>query len=524
MNKPRNIIACLGLFSLFFAACAPPGGSPPAGSWPKRLGGSSTDSGNAVTRDAAGNIYIVGTVALNADLDGDGTIEAGNPEAGLPPYGAYDVFVSKFNSSGLHVWTKRLGGGFLDDGFGVAADAGGNVYVTGTVNGDADLSGDGLVTAGLPETAGSPYGGDDGFLVKFSGAGAFIWAKRLGGGNTDQGGAVVSDGSNVFVTGKVNGNADLDGDQSVAAGLPETVTGTYAGDDVFLAKFNATGTAQWTVRLGGTGIDAGTFVAAAAGGNVAVTGLIEGSADLDGDGAVTGGLPESVTGTYGNADIFLSVFDNATGAVQWTERLGGTGADTGRGVAIASSGKVVVTGYVNGNADLDGDGAVTVGAPETPNATYGGEDIVLASFTGLGAADWSVRLGGTANDQGAGVFTDVGGNVFLTGFVQGSADLDGDGAVAGTAPETPLGIHGLSDIALTEFDTDGLPLWTARLGGPNDDQGRSIASANGKVIVAGTVQLDADLDGDGSITPSLPETVAGVYGGGDAFVTSLTVP
>ena len=46
--------------------------------------------------------------------------------------GYRDAFVAKLSSAGGHLWSTYLGGSDRDDGWGVAADAAGGVYVTGT--------------------------------------------------------------------------------------------------------------------------------------------------------------------------------------------------------------------------------------------------------------------------------------------------------------------------------------------------------------------------------------------------------
>ena len=69
------------------------------------------------------------------------------------------MFLAKYDAAGNHVWSLQLGGPSFDDGFGVTADASGNVIVTGSFNGTADFGGDPLTSAG----------GRDVFLAKYRG-------------------------------------------------------------------------------------------------------------------------------------------------------------------------------------------------------------------------------------------------------------------------------------------------------------------------------------------------------------------
>ncbi len=85
--------------------------------WTKQLGTSTTDYGNDITRDSSGNVYVTGYTygGLN-----------GNTNAG-----ASDLFVVKYNSSGVNQWTKQLGTSASDEGKSITSDSSGNVYVTG---------------------------------------------------------------------------------------------------------------------------------------------------------------------------------------------------------------------------------------------------------------------------------------------------------------------------------------------------------------------------------------------------------
>jgi len=523
MKKKSIYSIYLFVITVLIAACSVPPGSPPPGNlWPKRLGGTVTDEGNALAVDSSGNVTVVGSVALDADLNGNNSIASGIPETATGTYGGYDVFIAQFSSSGTFRWAKRLGGIFADSALGVAVDTSGNVIVTGSVNGSADLNGDGSITPGLPETSADPYGGIDIFVSKFNSSGTFQWAKRLGGVNNDYGYAVAADSSgNIFVTGVINGNADINGNESVAGTFPETAPGA-TGDDIFLVKFNAAGTDQGFWRLWSSGQDAGYAVAADASGSIVVTGMVNGDADLDGDGAISPGLPETASGTYGSSDIFISAFDNAGGSFHWAQRLGGTGSDEGHGVAISSSGNVYAAGFVSGDADLNGDGSLSGTLPETATVTYGNEDAVVSVFSSTGTAVWSGRLGGGTNDRALGIARDGSDNLIVTGFVSGNADLDADGSIAAGSPETASGIHGLADIFGAKFDAGGNPLWSARLGGTNDDEGRGVGTdSGGNIYLTGSIQESADLDNDDTVAAGLPETVSGVYGSYDVFISKL---
>jgi hypothetical protein len=158
----------------------------------------------------------------------------------------------KYNSSGTKQWTKQLGSSGYDTGSGVTVDSSDNIYVTGTTSGGLD---------------GNTNSGDqDIFLVKYNSSGTKQWTKQLGTSATDIGNGVTVDSSdNIYVTGSTGGG--LDGN-------------TNSGwRDIFLVKYNSSGTKQWTKQLGTSGIDWGYEVTVDSSNNIYVTGSTGGGLD-----------------------------------------------------------------------------------------------------------------------------------------------------------------------------------------------------------------------------------------------------
>ena len=108
------LISILLLSSLLFNQCTRT----------KQLGTSSKDYGTSVTTDSSGNIYVTGITS--GGLDGN-TI-----------YGKNDMFLVKYNSSGIKQWTKQLGTSINEWGQDVTSDSSGNIYVTGSTEGGLD--------------------------------------------------------------------------------------------------------------------------------------------------------------------------------------------------------------------------------------------------------------------------------------------------------------------------------------------------------------------------------------------------
>jgi hypothetical protein len=218
------------------------------------------------------------------------------------------------STTSTETWTKQLGSFLSETGKGVTTDSSGNIYVTGTTGGGLDGN--------------TSSGGHDIFLVKYNSSGTKQWTKQLGTSENDYGNGVTTDSSdNIYVTGYTLGG--LDGN---------TNSGNY---DIFLVKYNSSGTKQWTKQLGTSSSDHGNGVTTDSSGNIYVTGYttgLENYVGLDGNTSL------------GSTDIFLVKY-NSSGTKQWTKQLGTSLSDSGNGVSTDSSGNIYVTGLTQGGLD-----------------------------------------------------------------------------------------------------------------------------------------------------------------------------
>ena len=91
-----------------------------------------------------------------------------------------DAFVAKLDGDGNMLWLRQFGTPAHDGSWSSAADAEGNVYVTGDTNG---------------KLAGTSAGAYDAFLAKYDGSGALLWLRQLGTSASEAGRSVAVDGS-----------------------------------------------------------------------------------------------------------------------------------------------------------------------------------------------------------------------------------------------------------------------------------------------------------------------------------------
>ncbi len=322
-----------------------------------------------------------------------------------------------------------------------------------------------------------------------------VWAKRAGGTSSDSGAGIALDGAgNSYVTGAFIGSATF------GPGETNETTLTSAGDDdIFVAKYDASGDLVWAKRAGGTGFDAGIGIAVDGSGNSYVTGFFQGSATFG-----PGETNETTLTSAGISDIFVAKYD-ASGDLVWAKRAGGTSRDSGEGIAVDGSGHSYVTGYFEDSA--------TFGPGETNETTLAGagdRDIFVAKYDASGDLVWAKRAGGTSFDGGGqGIAVDGAGNSYITGRFQGSAAFS-----AGETNETTLTSAGISDIFVAKYDASGDLLWANRAGGTSTDFGSGIAAdgAGNSYVTGGFA--DSATFGPGETN----ETTLTGAGGNDIFV------
>jgi hypothetical protein len=355
-----------------------------------------------------------------------------------------------------------------DEGSAIAVSPSGTNTVAGAFETSADFTGD-----GQPDI--TAVGNDDIFVARYDANGALQWVISAGGSGTDKAEGVAVDGDgNVYVTGFFDGDADFDGDGQSDV----TATGGNTDDDIFVAKYDPTGSLLWVNSAGAQfAPETGNDIEITSGGNVVLTGNTAGDTDFDGDG-------QSDVTSAGSTDFFVAQYD-AAGTLQWVQGGGDLLFDEGFGIGTDGAGNVYVTGEFRGNADLNGDGQVdATGSSFLPN-------IFTAQFDATGALQW-VNAPGTGSGKDVDVRGD--GVSVVTGSFQGNVDFDGDG-------QTDLSPVGSADVFVASYDASGTAQWFRGAGGAAFDEGLGAAvDASGNGYVTGYVEVStdgADFDGDG---------------------------
>lgn len=289
--------------------------------------------------------------------------------------------------------------------------------------------------------------------VLFAQAPGWTWAKNIYGTDDETGYSVAVDLSgNVFVAGYF-------GSRTLKIG---SITLTNAGaENVFIAKFDASGNVLWAKSAGGTYYDDGMSVTTDISGNAYLTGYFGSSTITFGSTTLT---------NAGSYDIFIAKYD-PNGNVLWAKGVSGSIEDQGSSVIADPSGNSFVTGYFNSLS-------LTFGTITVQNISE--FDIFLAKYDAGGNVLWAKGAGGNNDDYAYSVAADPTGNAFVAGA------FDSPTITFGTVTLTNAGGVEKDDVFIAKYDAGGNVLWAKSAGGTDDDEAFSVtADALGNAYLTG---------------------------------------
>ncbi len=441
------------------------------------LGGTNSDTMNAIAVDSSGNAYITGTTAST-----DYPVTTGAFQTKFST-----AFVTKLNATGTAVlYSTFLGGSGSSSGgdtaWAIAVDSAGDAYVGGsTFSKDFPVS-----TGALQTTNKTGAGSSTAFVSKLNPAGtALLYSTYLGGTRTDTAYSLVIDAAgNAYI-----GGAAYSGDFPVTTGVFQSTNKSFSsyGWNEFVTKLNPAGSALlYSTYIGGSGnYGSPTTVRLAidAAGDAFVASTV-----LSTDFPVTTGAYQITNKATGRGNMTLAKLNPTATKLTYATYLGGAsspyGDDIPFGLAVDTAGNAYLSGTT-----WETNYPTTTGALQTTNKT-GGNGLSAGFVTKMNPAGsalvFSSYLSGTGSDRTTALAIDSSGDVFLTGSVHSTDFPVTTGAFQAT---NPAGNHG-AVVFLSELNPAGSALlYSTYFGGANSfsDTGLGIAlGANGTVYLTGT--------------------------------------
>ncbi len=187
--------------------------------WATYYGGSGYDVGAGICTDNSGNIYMGGTTSSSFGI--------ATPAAHQLIYGggAYDAFLTKFDTSGTPLWGTYYGGAGNDGTTQLTCISPGNIAITGTTWSNAGIS----TSDGWQTNLG---GTRNAFIADFNASGALLWGSYYGGDGTTAMGISSDISGNIYATGTARADSDI----ATPGAHQESLPGLSSA---YLAKFGS---------------------------------------------------------------------------------------------------------------------------------------------------------------------------------------------------------------------------------------------------------------------------------------------
>lgn len=393
---------------------------------------------------------------------GCGSVGAGEPPADAPPADAPPDAAPR----GETLWTYAFGDSSGDSVQCARLAEDGHAILLGEVNGSVTIGGTEIVT---------PPGGRSSYFVA-----------RLDGGVartptviryiTQNGASCGADAAGrLAIAGTLTSGTASFGSQSVTTSI------AYSA---FHAMFTANGALQW-VRTAGDNEAYGGGAAVDRQGNVYVTHLFSGSANLGGPTHIAGNF-DALIGRLGS-----------DGSYQASFHRGGAGHDEAVSIEVDGSGNILVAGQYY---DTTNYGGATLPDP------YVEREAFIAKLTPQGGHVFSRSLASPGQDYYPRLDLDERNQVWISQPFQGTLDLGGG---------RTLTSKGANDLAIIHLDAGGDVLAAWSVGGADDEHpiAHDLAADGEDVVLYFTVGAS------GAVIDGVP---VGGQGGRDAVVARFS--
>jgi hypothetical protein len=361
--------------------------------------------------------------------------------------GGTDVFLVKYTSGGVPVWSLKIGGEDYDYVSKTICDAEGNVIIAGYFYGTTRIGQD-LYTS---------YGSQDIFVAKFNSAGDFLWSFRAGGQMADYvAGLALDAGRNIVITGYFYGD--------MAFG--DTIISALAGSDIYLAKFNADGDLLWVTQAGGSSSEQVRSADCDPDGNIILTGSFYYDISF-GDTALA---------TTNPVGVFTAKY-LPDGGLDRVFQLDGTMLTPEIYVAAGPGGDFFIAGDFSDKL-IFGDQVFDAGPFN--------QDIFVAKYDAACNLQWAHHAFSASSDQVAGMVAGEDDGLYMTGHYLDTIQFD----------QLTMPYHlccGSREIFIVNYNSEGNVVWGDSISGTRAGIQSIAMSGQGKLILSGLFSADLSL-------------------------------
>ncbi len=361
---------------------------------------------------------------------------------------------------------------------GLELDGNNNIYVSGQFKASIAIS---------PDSSLTPLGNTNLFLIKYDYDNNFIWnihlASLVSNAKINAKNVVFDPSGYAVFCGFYNQDLINQGDGYT---LPIKVGGKRAA---LLGKYSSSdGTRTW-LKAAAWGPDdvKAQYLTIDPDGNIYLTGFSNDNIYFDSDTIYTSG---------GQIHNFIAKYDS-DGNFIWVTQITSSTTDANQNkfieIEAATANEIYLAGFFKGTLQT---GSITL---NSVTSTF--EDAVLLKFDDSGNALWARQIGGASDDRINGVKSDIYSNIYITGYINGSANFDSTGN--GLLDSSPLLSKGAEDMIVARYNKNGRLIWKKANGDTKEDKGygayihENIVQFAGSF--AGTVSFNETVISSGSV-------------------------
>jgi hypothetical protein len=411
------------------------------------LGGSAADSGSGIFVDSEGSAYVLGN-SRSSDFT-NGTEDNA------------DIFIGKLTADGGSFTYAFFGGSKDDFATGLAVDADGNTFISGSTQSE-NIAGGNSINPALS-------GPSDALVIRFNLESGFSYSTIVGGAGDETGVSIaLDDNGNAYISGKTT---------SIDFPTVNAIQPAYGGgdSDAFVAKIAVDGASLvYSTYLGGSGTENlvdRTGIAVDSAGIAYVTGDTQ-SIDFP----LEAPLRPIKTGDESSLDAYVSKIGPTGSSFVYSTYAGGSEDDMGLGIAADSTGSAYITGRTR-STDFTGSAST-----RPPTETT---DAFVAKLNASGSAlSYLTFIGGVNGDESANaIVVDASGNAYVTG-------------TAGEGLPTAMSVQsyfsgGDEDVLVARLGPTGTVTFSTYLGGAGNETGLGIAvDSAGSIYVTGSTDSE----------------------------------
>ncbi len=311
--------------------------------WGTYFGGTAYEDNTGLAFDPTGNIILTGITGSTANISTVGAFQTSLA-------GDYDLFLAKFNTNGVRVWSTYFGGSMRESYPSCATDNVGNIILAGTSN----TVGSGLSTSGAHQTTLSS--GYDAIIVKFNSSGARLWSTYYGGtGEETFSSCNIDQIGNVLLLGQTTSSNGI-----ATVGVHQTSNGGL--EDCYLVKFNSSGLRLWGGYYGGSGSDNPGNIQTDPSGYIYISGASSSFSNMTTVGAYQ-------ATALGGGDGFFVKF-NSSCIRQYGSYFGGSGNEYNLDCRVNSVGVIYLIGSTTSTGNIATSGAHQISLGGVSNAFF----------------------------------------------------------------------------------------------------------------------------------------------------------